>query len=118
MSLLHSDSADLVNQLIEIAGVYGVYRIDNDGFLLESIAPDAHDPEAVAASGAIVQVASERIGAMLGLGAMQVCILEFRKGTMVLVRHASIIWVVITVKEALLGEILKILQEKDRGSNA
>ncbi len=96
----------ILAMIIEIRGVTGVYELDSDGFLLGSISARSGDPEAVAAVAATLVVSCERMGSILGLGTTSWIIMEYRKGKMVLLRHETKIWVIITAHQVMLGDII------------
>jgi len=95
-----------ISELIEIKGVTGVYEVDADGFLLDSLDIGIEDKEAVAAVSAITTITSEKIGKVLGLGKLAWILLEFNSGKMIIARQEEKILVIITNNHVLLGDVI------------
>jgi len=97
---------EILSELAKMPSIEAVCLVARDGFLLDSIARSGIDKEMVGAIASSGFGASDSMGRQLDKGAMQISMIEFDKGPVLLAPIGDDVFLVIIAdKEANLGMI-------------
>lgn len=117
------DLRDLLSGLSKLQGVRAACLAGSDGFLIDSIFNAKMEPELAGAIASAGFGASESIGRELGRGALELTILEFERGAVVIAPVGkNFLLVILTDKDANLGmlriKIRKLGREIEAAADA
>jgi predicted regulator of Ras-like GTPase activity (Roadblock/LC7/MglB family) len=99
--------ADVLRGLSSRAGVQAAVLLSADGLAIEHAAADPVEPETVAALVASVAQHAGRMGEGAGRGELQLGVLEFDRGAVVLARVGSGDWLAVLARpDADIGPLL------------
>ena len=101
-----ANTREILNELAKMQSIEAVCLVARDGFLLDSIARSGIDKEMIGAIASSGFGSSVSMGAQLDKGAMQISMIEFEKGPVLLTPIGDDAFLVIVAdKEANLGMI-------------
>ncbi len=103
---------DLLSELSKLQGVNAVCLVGCDGFLIDSISNAKMEAELVGAIASSGFGASESIGRELGRGTLEITMLEFEKGPVIISPVGKdFLLVIVAGKDASLG-MLRLKMKK------